>query len=108
MHAYPNVNLNSRLLPIALDNVKALKIDVAWSMAPGRESTGTTDVGALDGVDAMANVAVDLFLDRDPARSTTTTEPSHEIMIWFTTIGDKNAIGEMDGVVTQQNFDGTD
>lgn len=107
VHTYPNVNLNLPLLPVQLDAVRTLKIDAAWSLAPGSESTGMTDVEALQEVNAKTNVALDFFLDKDPARSMSTTLPSHEIMIWFATYGEIYAIGFGNGVMAEQTLAGT-
>lgn len=93
VHAYPNVNLNSSLLPIPLKNVGACTMDAKWSVAPGSEPQDETDVDALARVNAVANVALDLFVDPDPAAATSTTKPKYEIMIWFGTYGGKGPLG---------------
>ncbi len=93
VHAYPNVNLNSSVLPIPLKNVGSCTMDAKWSLAPGSEPQDETDVDALARVNAVANVALDLFVDPDPEAATSTTRPKYEIMVWFGNYGGKGPLG---------------
>lgn len=51
------------------------------------------DISALEDVDAIADVAFDLFLDPDTSKANSTTTPSFEIMFWLGTIGGVMPIG---------------
>ncbi len=96
VHSYPNVNLNSPLLPIPLQNVSACNIDAVWSIAPGSEPEKGTNGDGLNKAGAITNVALDFFLDPDRVRAKSTTKPKYEIMIWFTAFGGVKPIGYVD------------
>lgn len=88
VHSFPNIRLNSTLLPIQLSDLAALEIAASWSMAPS--SSNVQDLAAID---AAANVVVDMFLDPDPTKANSTTLPKYEVMVWIGSLGDKRPIG---------------
>ncbi|KUJ13835.1 concanavalin A-like lectin/glucanase [Mollisia scopiformis] len=88
VHSFPNIKLQSDLLPIELSNLSHLNISASWSMNPSSSS-----VENLDTIDAAANVVVDMFLDTDPTTANSTTLPKYEVMIWIAAYGGKKPIG---------------
>ncbi|KAF8859736.1 concanavalin A-like lectin/glucanase [Acephala macrosclerotiorum] len=88
VHAFPNIKLQSDLLPLQLSNLGQLNISASWSMAPSSNS-----VDNLDTIDAQANVVVDMFLDPNPVTANSTTLPKYEVMIWMAAYGGKKPIG---------------
>jgi len=86
VHAFPNIKLESDLLPIQLSNLNALNIAVTWSMA-------AEDGQGLATVDAGADVVVDMFLDLDAVSANSTTLPKYEVMVWMGAYGGKTPIG---------------
>lgn len=95
VHAYPNVNLNSiQQAPVHISSISSLDVDVEWAMHPSVLTTSSAfEASALQGVDAIADVAFDLFIDPIQKNSNSTTTPSYEIMFWLGTIGNVLPIG---------------
>lgn len=91
VHSFPNINLNSDLLPTQLSNLSALNITANWSMAPSpSKKTKGKDLSAIN---AAANVVVDMFLDPNRNTSNSTTLPKYEVMVWIGALGGKKPIG---------------
>jgi len=89
VHAFPNVELYSAQLPVQLLNLSSLTFDVSWSMAPSDSSEG--ELSAIG--PASADVVLDMFLDPNPALSSSTTSPEFEVMVWMGQYGFANPIG---------------
>ncbi|KAG4415011.1 hypothetical protein IFR04_011832 [Cadophora malorum] len=87
VHSYPNIKLNSVLLPLRLSNLSSLNVSASWTMAPASSSK------TLEELDAAANVMIDLFMDSNPISANSTTLPKYEIMIWLAEFGWKRPIG---------------
>ena len=87
VHSYPNIKLNSRLLPLRLSNLSSLNISASWTMAPASSSK------IHEELDTAANVMIDLFMDSNPISPNSTTLPKYEIMIWLAEFGGKRPIG---------------
>lgn len=64
------------------------------------------DSSGLGTISTKANVALDMFMDSDPTKATTTTTPSHELMIWFGYIGEVLPIGYDFGPVGSHRMHG--
>ncbi|KAK0112485.1 hypothetical protein ONS96_001722 [Cadophora gregata f. sp. sojae] len=87
VHSFPNIKLDSNLLPLQLSSLSSLKIKASWAMAPASSSK------SLEAINAAANVMIDLFLDSNPVSANSTTLPKYEIMIWLADFGGKKPIG---------------
>ena len=82
MHSYPNVGYESDQLPTKLGNVANFSLDAAWSVYPSSDYASTTDATALAALDTKADVALDMFLDLDPARASNASAANVEVMVW--------------------------
>ncbi|PVH71425.1 glycoside hydrolase family 12 protein [Cadophora sp. DSE1049] len=87
VHSFPNIKLNSALLPRQLSNLSSLHITASWTMASASSSK------SLEEVDAASNVIIDMFLDPSPISANSTTLPKYEVMIWLAEFGGKRPIG---------------
>ncbi|KAH9207041.1 concanavalin A-like lectin/glucanase domain-containing protein [Leptodontidium sp. 2 PMI_412] len=87
VHSFPNIKLNSVLLPLQLSNLSSLNISASWSMTAASQSK------TVEEVDTTANVIIDMFLDPSPVSANSTTLPKYEIMIWLAEFGGKRPIG---------------
>ncbi|KAH7382006.1 concanavalin A-like lectin/glucanase domain-containing protein [Cadophora sp. MPI-SDFR-AT-0126] len=87
VHSFPNIKLNSNLLPRKLSNLSSLNVAASWTMAPVSTSK------SLEEVNAAANVIIDMFLDPSPVSANSTTLPKYEVMIWLSEVGGKKPIG---------------
>ncbi|KAK3368522.1 concanavalin A-like lectin/glucanase domain-containing protein [Podospora didyma] len=95
VHSYPHVKLTSPDLPAPLSNISALQLTAEWSMGPGSaalpalhvDSVGLADLGVT------ANVAFDIFADRNAARAQNETTAETEIMVWLGKFGPAQPLG---------------
>ena len=60
----------------------------------------------LSYISTKADVALDMFLDADPSKAITTTEPSHEVMVWFGRVGDVEPLGGENGSIATHKMHG--
>ena len=93
VHSYPNVQLNDRAIPLPVNRLGALNVDVDWTLVEGTYNEGKKGTKALKETGVVANVAFDFFLDPNPIKANSTTEPAYEIMIWIGRVGDIHPIG---------------
>ncbi|KAI8720149.1 hypothetical protein NCS52_00459600 [Fusarium sp. LHS14.1] len=93
VHAFPNVMVESDSFPAKLNTIEKIEIDFAWTYAPGNTSAKgskyitKSDFDDLVDREVNANVAMDMFLDKDKDKSAVSEDASHEIMVWFAAIG---------------------
>lgn len=72
-----------------ISNIQAIDIDTSWMYSVGNadQATSALDTAALSGVLANTNVAIDMFLDADSSKSTSTEDAKYEVMVWLATFG---------------------
>ncbi|KAK3332351.1 concanavalin A-like lectin/glucanase domain-containing protein [Cercophora scortea] len=95
VHSYPHVKFTSPALPVTLSNISALLLSVKWSMGPGstpRPALNVDSTGLADR-DTVANVAFDIFADRNTANAQNETTAETEIMIWLGKYGSAKPLG---------------
>lgn len=79
--------------PVKLNTIEKIEVDFAWTYVAGNTSVeGSKFVTKSDFDDLVerevnANVAMDMFLDKDKEKSKVSEDASHEIMVWFAAIG---------------------
>jgi hypothetical protein len=85
--------VESDTFPVKLNTIEKIEIDFAWTYAAGNTSAkGSKHITKSDFDDLVdrevnANVAMDMFLDKDKEKSKVSEDASHEIMVWFAAIG---------------------
>jgi hypothetical protein len=99
VHSYPNIGVLDPVLPLRLASLNRLNVSLLWSIGaaidPSSQSPKTRpssfvagiDVSSLEGLNAISNVAIDMFLDIDQGKVVSTTQAQYEVMIWFGTTG---------------------
>lgn len=108
MHAYPNV-LVEKVLPLALEKITEINLDLHWTYGVGSTPSETTDDAKLKADDIQTNVAVDMFFDKDKESSQNSTAAKYEVMVWFADYGDTaQPMGLADGAVTTKQLNGTE
>ncbi|KAG6038734.1 hypothetical protein E4U41_003785 [Claviceps citrina] len=83
VHAFPNARVMSKQLPIQLGSLKTLDMDVSWYMSLKNDSLTEITDDQVTANAINANVAIDMFLDKDSTKAGKPEEASHEIMVWF-------------------------
>lgn len=89
VHAYPNINVDDNL-PVSLDSVKEINIDLAWTYGVGNDPVTTSPASLLadnNPQDLVTNVAFDMFFDSDKDNAQNSSLAKHEVMVWFAMIG---------------------
>lgn len=108
MHAFPNIMLDSDILPVDLRRLRSIDLTVEWTYGVGNKPAARTDESELAAQDVNANVAIDLFVDSDKSQSTKTSDARYEIMIWFAGFGAATQpLGLAKGSVGTQTINGT-
>lgn len=82
VHSFPNVGYESIQLPTKLSNVKSFQLEASWAVYPSDARTATTDISALEAIGTKADIALDMFLDKDEMTSTNASAAAVEIMVW--------------------------
>ncbi|EKD18906.1 xyloglucan-specific endoglucanase [Drepanopeziza brunnea f. sp. 'multigermtubi' MB_m1] len=109
VHAFPNAQIYKKGLPLPINRITSLALDVAWTYSVGDAPAATTDVAALTAALANTNVAFDMFLDADRAGSEDSTSAQYEVMVWLARFGaGSEPIGLAAGVVDTQVVNGTE
>ncbi|KAK3504390.1 concanavalin A-like lectin/glucanase domain-containing protein [Neurospora crassa] len=95
VHSYPHVKLTAPGLPTPLSNISALVLSAQWSMGPGSKPrpARVVDHDGLTNDGTSANVAFDMFADRDIAKALSEQTAETEIMIWVGKFGHAEPLG---------------
>ncbi len=108
VHAFPNIQPDSPLLPIPLGGLKTINLNVGWSYGVGDKTTSSTNATSLTNELVNANVALDMFLDHDKANAQNTTAAKYEVMVWFAHFGSATQpLGHDQGVAAVTTINGT-
>ncbi|KAB8294061.1 hypothetical protein EYC80_009517 [Monilinia laxa] len=116
VHAYPNVGFESIQLPSKVSNIETFHLSGNWDFFPVGEEDAPDMTAALNAVACKADIALDIFLDKDQTHATNASRATHEIMVWQAVWGGVWPIGYYDpptgapeyklGNVTYQLFSG--
>lgn len=88
MHAYPNAKVDSGVFPTRVGDIEGILLDFEWTYAVGNTTAKTTtDESELKDSNLNANVALDMFLDKDEDKAKDSQLASTEIMVWFAAYG---------------------
>lgn len=108
VHAYPNVEIGKPDLPTQLKDISRIYFDVEWTYNVGNDTTYFTNISALTAAEINANVAIDLFMDRNKKNSADSSKATYEIMIWFAVLGSAaEPIGFKEGEIVNRTINGT-
>ena len=100
--------MDSNTFPVEISKVSAINFETEWYYGAGDDKPEIVDVASLATVQLDANVAIDMFLDSDPDKSTDTTLAKYEVMIWLGQYGaSTQQIGLKQGAVATQVVNGT-
>lgn len=109
MHAFPNIKLDPEaVFPIQISKVAAIDFQADWAYGVGDAKPITTNVNDLTAADVNSNVAIDMFLDSDPTKATSSTDAKYEVMVWLGVFGvATEPIGLKQGSLKTQAVNGT-
>lgn len=110
VHAFPNIKIED-VLPLKVSAIEKIEMGFEWTYGEGKKAASLSkNVSDLwDTAQLNANVAMDIFLDLDEARSKEAEKASHEIMVWFAAIGPATQpIGFNDGILATKTLDGVE
>jgi hypothetical protein len=80
---------------VPLFNISALTLSAQWAMGPGSSPrpVPSIDHSGMKKLDVSANVAFDIFADRNRGKSDNEREAETEIMIWLGRVGHAQPLG---------------
>lgn len=107
VHAFPNIMVD-KVLPVGLDDMKELYLNLHWTYGVGDEIAETTDEAELTSNSVNTNVAIDMFFDTDKDTAQNSTSAKFEVMVWFATFGSATQPIGYPEVVTTRTLNGTD
>ncbi|KAK4160404.1 family 12 putative glycoside hydrolase [Cladorrhinum sp. PSN259] len=95
VHSYPHVKLNTPASTVTLSNISHLSLAAQWSMGTGSSPyrVASVDSSGLEAINVIANVAFDIFADRNPANAHKEVKAETEIMIWLGRFGNPQPLG---------------
>ncbi|KAF7552231.1 hypothetical protein G7Z17_g4479 [Cylindrodendrum hubeiense] len=86
VHAFPNIKVED-VFPLQIKDISNIAIDFDWTYGVGDNASTTTDDTKLKAVTLNANVAMDMFLDSNKTQAASSTNATHELMVWFAALG---------------------
>lgn len=93
------------VLPITLDKMTAINLDLRWTYGVGNTPAPSTSQTALAASSLNANVAIDMFFDPDSTTAQNSGVAKFEVMVWFAQIGP--ATQPIGTPVTTRSLNGT-
>ncbi|KAG5916911.1 hypothetical protein E4U42_007456 [Claviceps africana] len=112
VHAFANAKVMSPSLPTKLSSIEKLDFGVKWFMSLNNKTDAKISDHEFSVNQINANVAIDMFMDKDSTKAGEPEKASHEIMVWFARFGtDTFPIGKKsleDKGLKTKTLDGTD
>ncbi|KAK7524945.1 concanavalin A-like lectin/glucanase domain-containing protein [Phyllosticta citriasiana] len=93
VHSFPSVILNSNVMPVVVSNLTSITIDASWAIVPSPSDDTETNSTLLASLDTVADVALDMFLDDDPLKSSNASGATTEVMVWQSAYGNLKPLG---------------
>ena len=92
VHAFPNIKIDEEgVFPVKISSITNIDVDAEWMYSVGDAEQviegAALDTGAMAAAGANTNVAIDMFLDSDASKSTSTENAKYEVMVWLATFG---------------------
>jgi len=88
VRAFPNAMVSdNKTLPVSLASLKHLDVESSWTYGVGIDIAKSTDLEALEKVEFNADVAIDMFFDKDEGKSRNPETAAIEIMVWLGRFG---------------------
>ncbi|KAL6897492.1 glycoside hydrolase family 12 protein [Trichoderma evansii] len=107
VHAFPNIQIDTNVLPATVNSISKVDIDLEWSYGIGNETTTVALPAELSADNLNTNVAIDMFIDSDKTTAQNPSKAQFELMVWFAAYGSATQpIGFAQGAVSTQTLDG--
>lgn len=87
VHAFPNIQIDTDVLPATIDSISKVDIDLEWSYGVGNETTTASSLADLTADSLNTNVAIDMFIDSDKTAAQDPAKAKFELMVWFAAFG---------------------
>jgi hypothetical protein len=109
MHAFPQAQIDSVVLPLALQELDQLTLDFNWTMGPGDTNALATSLLPLGAHEVNASVTLDMYMDPDQTNSGNASIATYEMIIIFAHFGLQDPVGFGNGTtVMTKTLDGID
>ncbi|KAK2596113.1 hypothetical protein QQS21_006460 [Conoideocrella luteorostrata] len=87
VRAYPNALVKNKNLPVQLGRINKFELDVEWHFSSKNDSVVEISRDHAIEKDVSANVAIDMFLDKEASKSGSSEKAAFEVMVWFADYG---------------------
>lgn len=87
VHAFPNIQVDTKVLPATINSISKVDIDLEWSYGIGNETTTASTLADLTADNLNTNVAIDMFIDSDKTTAQNPAKAKYELMVWFAAYG---------------------
>lgn len=95
------------MLPVGLDEMQELYLNLHWTYGVGDSIAKTTDESELTANNLNTNVAIDMFFDSDEETSKNSSSAKYEVMVWFAMFGSATQPHGYPDVVKKRTLNGT-
>jgi len=92
MHAFPQAQVDGGSLPVQLQNLGQMNIDLNWTMGPGN-AVSTTSLLPLSAHQVNASVVLDMYMDPNQVNAANASSAAFEMLIMFAKFGLQDPVG---------------
>jgi hypothetical protein len=105
VHAFPNIQVDTDVLPAIVNSISKVDIDIEWSYGVGNETTKASSSADLTADKLNTNVAFDMFIDSDKTAAQNPAKAKFELMVWLAAFGGSTQpIGFAAGPISTQKL----
>ncbi|KAF5139435.1 putative xyloglucan-specific endo-beta-1,4-glucanase A [Metarhizium anisopliae] len=113
VHAFPNAKVDSKNFPVQIGSVSKFEFDVEWSLSLKNDTHEEVTDADVTANQINANVAIDMFMDKDSTKAEDSEKAGFEVMVWFADFGtDAWPLGKKNtpdkGLVKSQTLEGVE
>ncbi|KHN99840.1 Concanavalin A-like lectin/glucanase [Metarhizium album ARSEF 1941] len=87
VHAFPNAEVDNKKFPVQVGSVSKFELDVEWSLSLKNDTRQQVTEDDITANQINANVAVDMFMDKDSTKAGESTKAGFEVMVWLADFG---------------------
>lgn len=87
VHAFPNAKVDSKNFPVKIGSISKLEFDVEWYLSMKNDTQEEVTDNDVTANQINANVAIDMFMDKDGTQAEDSEKAGYEVMVWFADFG---------------------
>jgi hypothetical protein len=87
VHAFPNAKVDSKSFPVQIGSISKFEFDVEWYLSLNNNTKKEVTDADVTANQINANVAIDMFMDKDQTQAEDSEKAGYEVMVWFADFG---------------------